>query len=78
MLIETWYFDALERTIQFRHELIHNLDSPRVELADLEWQDLDAVVSLITGCDIVLSQFIAKNLDIELRPQVANSEAYGI
>ncbi len=61
------YLAAFERSLQLRHELIHNPNSSRRKLKKDEWNDLHSIAGLIFGCDVVLNNFISEHLDDEVK-----------
>ena len=61
---------AFERSLRFRHELIHNPDVSRRKLSKDEWSDLHSIAGLIFGCDVILNTFISENLDDEVKHRI--------
>jgi len=67
------YFKSLQRTLKLRHEIIHSPDMDRCELSDSERCDIHSIGLLICGCDILLTDFISKNLDEEIKQKSGGS-----
>lgn len=58
---------AFQRSLQLRHELIHNPNLNIRKLKASEWSGLHSVATLVLGCDIIIGEFISKNLDAEIK-----------
>ena len=72
--LESENLASFERTVRLRHELIHNPDLTRVKLAPIEWVDLHLIAGLIFGCDVVINNFIAENLDEEIKQNATKTQ----
>lgn len=69
--------EAFQRLLQLRHELVHDPDHHKQELSKEEEGWIHRSSMLIIACDIVLNDFIIKNMDPEVSAMQAQGEKSG-